>query len=328
MGTEIKIVIGLLICLATLGYLSYQFIRKTRVFSLVCRGILPEIVYRKNLSIGIFIGTSPLKFHPASNFKNPVLTAADVTDASALFVADPFLIQKGSTWYMFFEFFNGKSKKGEIGLAKSNDGFKWKYDKVILSEPFHLSYPYVFEWEIDYYMIPESKEVGEVRLYKAENFPGEWAYVKTLIQGRYGDPSIFYYHQKWWLFAAKRHDSLYLFFADSPMGPWQPHAKSPMIRGNPHIARPAGKVLILNGKVIRFAQDDYPQYGLKVHAFEITELSTETYKEKMVADSLLQPSGIGWNAKGMHHISAEKIGENQWIASVDGRGEKVKALAK
>ena len=149
----------------------FDFIRKTFIYGLVKQTIFPEIVYKKNYALGIFTGTSPINLSPPDNIKNPVLTAADVTDAPAVFLADPFLMKKGHIWYMFFEVFNKKSRKGEIAVAQSNDGFMWQYDQIILSEPYHLSYPYVFEWQNEYYMIPESVDADAIRLYKADNFP-------------------------------------------------------------------------------------------------------------------------------------------------------------
>lgn len=303
-----------------------KFIRKTGLYNSIKRIFIPAYVSKKIFSIGIFIGTSYINLRPSSNIKNPVLTAQDITDVPAVYVADPFMIKRGSTWYMFFEILNYNSRKGEIALAISDDGVSWKYDKIILKEPYHLSYPYIFHCDNVYYMVPESTGVDEVRLYKADDFPTKWSYVKTLIKGRYSDSSIFFYDQRWWLLAAKGFDSLFLFFADNLMGSWSQHPESPLITGDPHIARPGGRVLVLNGKVIRFAQDDFPQYGLKVHALEITELTTEVYKEKLIADSVLKPSGVGWNAKGMHHIDAHQIAENQWIACVDGWCDQIRNL--
>ena len=320
--------VGILICLTILGYFSFKLIRTTRIYSYIRSATFPTIVYKKNFSIGIFVGASHTSFNPLVNFENPVLTAEDVADVPAVFVADPFILSNGSAMFMFFEVFNAKSRKGEIGLARSNDWFNWKYDQIVLSEPFHLSYPYVFEWENNIYMMPESCEAEEVRLYKADDFPNKWTYLKTLKKGKYLDSSIFYYKQVWWMFMSIGDDTLYLFFADNLMGTWQEHPMNPIISRDPHVARPGGRVLVLDGKVIRFAQDDYPKYGLKVHGFEITELSKEVYSEKLVVDSLLKPSGIGWNARGMHHICPCQIVENQWIASVDGWSQRVKAFRK
>src|SRR5262245_26175147 len=102
-------------------------------------------------SIAIYTGITPFNLQP----RLPVLTKADVTDIPAAFVADPFMAQRNQTWYMFFEVMHGTKHLGEIGLATSNDALTWTYDRIVLREPFHLSYPHVFEWQNQYYMIPE-----------------------------------------------------------------------------------------------------------------------------------------------------------------------------
>src|SRR6267142_1181613 len=107
-------------------------------------------------SIGIYTGESPVKLRPAPNLRNPVLAASDVSDVPAVFVADPFMIRANDSWHMFFEVFNRETLKGEIGLAISANGRSWTYQRIVLQEDFHLSYPYVFEWEGEHYMVPET----------------------------------------------------------------------------------------------------------------------------------------------------------------------------
>jgi len=55
-------------------------------------------------SIGIYTGRNPFDLNASENIKNPVLTAQDVTDVPAKFVADPFMVKKGSTWHMFLRY--------------------------------------------------------------------------------------------------------------------------------------------------------------------------------------------------------------------------------
>jgi hypothetical protein len=272
-------------------------------------------------SIGIYTGASPSNFIPLKNINNPVLTAKDVTDVPADFVADPFMVHEEHTWYMFFEVMNNSTNKGDIGLATSNDGLQWDYKKIILTEPFHLSYPYVFKWENEYYMIPESYQANSVRLYKALNFPTQWKFVKTLLNGSdYVDSSIFYFKSKWWLFTTStKNDILRLYFADELMGSWIEHPKSPVIKRNSSIARPGGRVVVSNDRVVRYTQDDKFTYGKQVRAFEITELTTTTYEEKALKENpILKASGTGWNAAGMHHIDPYPLEQDKWIACVDG----------
>lgn len=273
-------------------------------------------------SIGIYVGESPFHLRSPPNNNNPVLTAQNVSDVPAEFVADPFMLRSADVWYMFFEVMNGQTKKGEIGLATSDNGLDWKYRQIVLAEPFHLSYPYTFEWNNAFYMIPETLQAEAVCLYKADDFPTRWSRVGSLINGAYADPSIFRFDDKWWLFACSapyQHDVLRLYFAEDLMGLWTEHPESPIVEGDLQNARPGGRPLELNNKIIRFAQDCIPIYGSRVRAFEIFELTTGIYLEKENKHSpVLAASGNGWNGLGMHHIDPHQIAEGNWIACVDG----------
>jgi hypothetical protein len=273
-------------------------------------------------SIGIYTGASPFALGSPENIKNPVLTARDVTDVVADFVADPFLVRDESLWYMFFEVLNAETKRGEIAVAISLDGYRFTYKQVVLREPFHLSYPHVFRWENSYYMIPESHEAYSVRLYRATVFPTKWAHVCDLLRGNCCDTTVFRHMDKWWLFTSDRNDVLRLYGAPDVRGPWAEHPKSPLIVGNAHVARCAGRILQTDGRLIRFAQDCAPIYGNQVHAFEITSLSDTEYEERPATDGpILKASGTGWNARGMHQIDVQEIRKGEWIASVDGFGD-------
>jgi len=270
-------------------------------------------------SIGIYKGDSPYRLSPAAAVPN--LTAVNVIDAPAWFVADPFMVG-ASPWLMFFEVWNLESKKGEIGLATSDNGLDWVYQQIVLKEPFHLSYPYVFEWQNEYYMIPETLGANAVCLYRADDFPTRWSLVKKLIEGQCADPSIVHFADLWWLFICSRpyqHDTLRLYFAEELTGPWHEHRKGPIIENDPCRARPAGRILTLEGKLIRFAQDCVPLYGTRVRAFDIIELTTTDYGEvENLASPILHPGGTGWNALGMHHVDAHRQADGSWLACVDG----------
>jgi hypothetical protein len=271
-------------------------------------------------AIGIYLGESPLKL--AAYGSNPVLTYLNITDIEAAFVADPFMLKTQDEWYMFFEVFNRACNKGEIALAVSHNGLDWEYRRRVLIEPHHLSYPYVFEWQGVFYMIPETLSSRSIQLYKAHLFPFEWTAVATLVEGEYADPSIVHFEGRWWLFACPdplKNRTLRLFFADKLFGPWTEHPQSPIVVDNERLARPAGRLLIINNKVIRFSQDCYPMYGSQVRAFQITRLTPDTYREVECEESpLLKGQGSGWNEVGMHHVDAFQISERKWLACVDG----------
>ena len=278
---------------------------------------------KQEFAIGMYRGDLPFELDDVGF--NPVLTHADVNDVPAAFVADPFMIQADGTWHMFFEVVNRATEKGEIGLATSSDGKCWKYQRIVLTEPYHLSYPYVFEWQNEYYMIPEGGRAGGgVKLYCATSFPERWKCIGNILSGgRFADSSVFRYEGYWYLFtdASQIAESplLRLYWAKDLLGPWNEHPASPIIEGDPHIARPGGRVLVVDDKIIRFTQDVFPVYGSKVRAFEIDELSLTTYNERQVGrEAVLGAGKVEWNSGGMHHIDAHMLDDGKWIACVDG----------
>jgi len=282
----------------------------------------PEKV-RGKWSIGIFTGSSPLDLKAGGAAANPILSARDVTDVAANFVADPFMVREGETWYMFFEVdtIRPEGNIGKIGMACSPDGFSWQYEKIVLEAPFHLSYPYVFRYDGDYFMIPETRSVRSIQLFRATDFPVRWQHEKTLLEGkRFADASIFRHDGQWWLFTDAGHTTLRLYGSDSLEGRWKEHPKSPIIRKNPSLARPGGRVVAGDGYLIRYAQDCYPYYGNKVWAFKITELTKRTYKEEKCPEPVVQASGSGWNRSGMHTVDPHCLGDGRWVACVDGFG--------
>jgi len=273
-------------------------------------------------SIGIYTGDSPLRLQPGREGANPVLTAGDVTDFPAAFVADPFLLQAGGEWHMFFEVLRSEDRKGVIGWATSPDGLRWRYRRVVLEEPFHLSYPHVFVADGEVYMTPETLEPAALRLYRADPFPERWSYVQPLVEVRGADPTPFRFQDRWWMFACTRayeHDTLALYHAEELHGPWREHPASPVVAWDARAARPAGRVLLHEGKVIRFAQDCVPRYGTSVRAFEVTRLTMAEYGEAERPESpVLRPAGAGWNGQRMHHMDAHPLPGGRFIACVDG----------
>jgi hypothetical protein len=272
-------------------------------------------------SVGIYSGKTPFELQPAEGVENPVLAAKDVTDRKADFVADPFLAFEGGTWYLFVEVLNSANEQGDIGLATSRDGRRFHYEQIVLDEPFHLSYPYVFKWDGEYYMIPESYEGKATRLYHADQFPKKWSRAADLIHDDITDPSILRYADRWWLFACAHphaNDKLVLYSADQLTGPWVVHPKSPLTIGDGHNSRPGGRVIEVDGRLYRMAQDDDPAYGLNVNVFEIMELTPTSYAEKAYPKNpVLRGSGSGWNQVGMHQLDAHQS-SGGWIAAVDG----------
>lgn len=267
------------------------------------------------------VTTEPFNLIDPSNIANPILTASDVDDVDAEFVADPFLFFENNQWYLFFEVLNKFTNHGDIALATSSDGFHWTYEQVVLDESFHLSYPYIFKWQDDYYMIPETKPANSIRLYKSVEFPYKWTFESTLIDGVGGlDSSIFYYDGKWWMFTSPGLNRILdLYYSENLKGPWTRHPESPIVASDASLARSGGRSFVFdNNRIIRIAQKSDVVYGQQVRAFEVDTLTETQYEEHEILESPILKEGIGWNATGMHQFDPWWTG-SYWLCSVDGK---------
>ena len=281
----------------------------------------PPVDRQSVWSIAVTTADSPIDLIKLSANLSPAITAADVNDANARFVADPFVVFHDDHWTMFFEVFNESTGQGDIGCATSPDGMEWSYQQIVLDEPIHLSYPTVFEHDGEFYMVPETEAADCVRLYRATSFPHAWEFERTLVTGKdLADPTVFQHNQRWYMFVGKAgtHDQLRLFQAVHLLGPWTEHPLSPLIVDDPSQSRPAGQVVDFDGKLFRLAQDCSDRYGASVQAFEITRLSEESYEERPEPLSLLTAQGHRWNSHGMHHLHAFRKPNGKWLCCVDG----------
>lgn len=265
---------------------------------------------------------SAITFNDLSN-EEPVITAKIINDVKAEFVADPFLIKDDEKYYMFYEILDSMTCKGVIGVSESFDGKEWRYRGVVLREDFHLSYPQVFKINDQYYMIPESHESEEVRVYKAEEFPYTWKFEKAILNGKYLDNSIFEYRNIFWMFSEKIEDnndkSLRLFSANNILGKWEEHPKSPIIYNNLELSRPAGSVMKFNDELYRFSQDCSERYGKSITAFKINNLTLDEYEEEVIGNILGESNKHNtWNKDGMHTVNSIKKENGYYISCVDG----------
>lgn len=235
------------------------------------------------------------------------------------FWADPFLIQNQNKQYLFFEELMFDTDKGHLSVVELNQEGTTKGEPVkVLDKPYHLSYPFIFEYEDKYWMIPESNENRNIQLYQCEEFPHKWKHHSNLMEGvKAVDATIFFYNEKWWLFVnmAEQHgacmdDELFLFYADSPLTTdWNPHPLNPII-SDVRTARCAGHIFEKNGKLYRPSQDGSWRYGYALNLNEILVLNENDYQEKRVEN--VKPS----TENGLTRIHTWNA--NQELAVTDG----------
>jgi hypothetical protein len=177
--------------------------------------------------------------------------------------------------------------RGHIACLELDDQLKIKSKTIVLKRPYHLSYPFLFNYDGQLYMMPETKSNHAIELYRCVQFPDQWEYAKPLMQNVDAvDATLFHKDDLWWLFVniqekgGSSWDTLHLFYSDSPLSDhWTPHPRNPIVK-DVHTARPAGYILNINGKLIRPSQDCSVRYGYATNFNHITVLTKSDYAEK------------------------------------------------
>jgi hypothetical protein len=222
------------------------------------------------------------------------------------FWADPCVVKSQGEHYVFFEDYDYARGIGDISAFWIGTDGSMGPPQTVLKTGSHLSYPFVFEWRGEHYMIPESSSERVVKLYRALNFPYQWALESVLLDNIAAvDTTLIEHQERWYLFAnisetgGSKWDELFLFVADSPLGPWSPHPMNPIV-SNVHMARPAGALFREDGKLYRPAQDCAKSYGQSIAVQEILALSPTEYRERSAYK--IEPTWLP-NIRGCHTIS-------------------------
>jgi len=272
-----------------------------------------------NWSIGLMRAPDIAGFATAATPSRPIISEHDLTALGGVMAADPFAIKVDGVWQVFFEMVTRHAPDGVIATACSRDLITWEPQGTVLDTGSHLLYPFVFEHQGGIFMMPESKRTREIAIYEATAFPRRWKHVRTIIRGRYFDASLVHYDNRFWLFAGCLSYGLRVFHAAHPLGPWRPHAWPFLRCYAPAAARPGGRPIVEEGRLIRFAQDNQSHYGHQLRAWHVTRLSPFWFAETpLLASPLLRPAGHGWNGRCMHHIDPHPLPEGGFVAFVDG----------
>ncbi|KAI3458895.1 hypothetical protein Pfo_015558 [Paulownia fortunei] len=340
---------------STVAYFLFSFVVLGSIGSLYARYMLTPNVRtgitalgcqednEGSWALGVFYGDSPFSLKPIEAMNvwkdksaawpvaNPVITCASLSDAGypSNFVADPFLYVQGDILYLFYETKNSITMQGDIGVAQSIDkGATWQQLGIALDEEWHLSYPYVFDYNGNIYMMPEGSAKGDLRLYRAINFPLKWTLERIIMKKPLVDSFIIPHEGKFWLFGSdhseigtKKNGQLEIWHSTSPLGPWRPHKKNPIYNTYKTMgARNGGRPFVYNGNLYRIGQDCGETYGHRTRVFKVEVLTTDEFKEVEVPLGLEESikGRNAWNGARNHHLDIQQLSSGEWIAVLDG----------
>lgn len=241
-------------------------------------------------------------------------------------VADPFLFVHQGRLHLFYEEKRNYSD-GVLRMTATTDLKTWTKPVTVLQEACHLSYPFVFDDQGTVYMIPETSDLGDIRLYKADDDTlRHFSFCRTLVHKDVVDTEIGYVDSSVWqkdgtyyLMSSverQRTNHLHLFTADHLEGPYTEHPCSPVCVSKKY-GRNGGSLIEHDGRLYRVAQDCEVRYGDNVHLFQIDEMTRHTYKEQLVKEELI-PTDLVFYKHGGHQYNVVDF-DGQRIVATDAK---------
>ncbi|MFZ5879723.1 MAG: glucosamine inositolphosphorylceramide transferase family protein [Chloroflexota bacterium] len=212
--------------------------------------------------------------------------------------ADPCVIERDGKAYIFVEELLFSERRGAINCLTLDEAGGVAANTRVLEKPHHLSYPFVFEYQGAWYLLPEMSANRNLELYRCTHFPDQWTYEKTLLHDVAAlDATLLEHEGRWWLFTNLAEDmgnstwdSLHLFYADSPLSAtWTPHPLNPVV-ADVRSARPAGRPFRRGGQLFRPSQDSMLRYGHSLRLNRVDKLTVDEYEERTV-ETLVPPQG-------------------------------------
>lgn len=203
---------------------------------------------------------------------------------------DPFILNRNGRRYVFVEEKLFATGRGRIACLELDSEGKLISRQVALERDYHLSYPFVFEYGTETYMLPETAANRTVELFRCVQLPDRWEPVKILLRDIYAvDATLLEHGGKTWLFTNIKEaegsslNALHLYWAESPLSErWNAHPLNPVVR-DIGSARPAGRIFAQAGLLIRPSQDSTRRYGHALKFNRITRLDEHSYSEELVA---------------------------------------------
>ena len=223
------------------------------------------------------------------------------------FWADPFVYAHDGKTYCFVEDYVYKTGIGHIAVLEVTKTSVVHLGDCV-KEPFHLSFPFIFQYQGSLYMCPEASASRKIQIYRSVAFPLQWQACATIMEDvAAADTMLFEHSGMWWMLTSidksESNDftsELYLFYSDSPLSnSWTAHPQNPLCIDSEG-GRNAG-LIKEDGKIYRLAQrQGFDQYGEGLLMFEVTELTQLAYTEHRLP-RISPPLSKG--QIGTHHLS-------------------------
>ncbi len=230
----------------------------------------------------------------------------DLPDDGSRYYADPFPIVRNGRVTLFVEDFIHDAGRAVISAVDFTDQGPDGIPEPVLDLPEHLSYPFVFERDGEFWMVPECCASGRIDLFRATAFPRGWVREATLVRDVVASDATLVEHEgSWWMFATVQDgggfsDALHLWSAPDFRGPWTPHKDNPVLIDIAS-ARPAGRMVERGGALLRPVQDCRLGYGKALALARVLRLDAGGFEQQV--EAIVEAGGPHWSGRRIHSLN-------------------------
>lgn len=205
--------------------------------------------------------------------------------------ADPIICVENEKTYVFVEEMNRLTNRAHISVMSLDQKDGLGLPQGVIKEAFHMSFPETFTKDGNTYMIPETSEAGELRVYRKGDTVFDWK-CELVFEEKCIDVATINRMDGLYLIASKENPEnhhktiLKIYLLDIEKGTLKKcdHMEAECCYA--YNARNGGKVIQKNDSLYRVAQQSTREfYGKSVDIFQIDQFCPEcTYEEHKVGD--------------------------------------------
>lgn len=225
--------------------------------------------------------------------------------------ADPIIREINGKQWIFAECFDRWKRKGMICVINVKDIGK-KKPRIVIDEPFHMSFPEVFEYKNEHYMIPETHSVSEFRIYKMGHTVYDWKLVDAIkTEYEYSDTVVHVKDENIYILSTEKKienpyiNRLHFFklkFTDNNSSVTAIELQIKCRNEYGYDVRNGGSIINIKDDMYRVIQEsEWGHYGKNLLLRHVEEIDDEGYVEKNTSLSAFADS-IGIRLNALFHI--------------------------
>jgi len=169
-----------------------------------------------NWQVGV-VSRDQFNYHDVKSFRK----IKWLPNPSLGYYADPFIVEHSKGLDLFVEEYDQGKEKGLISCLRLNKKLEIIEKTTIVEASHHLSFPFLFQYNEKWYLLPESGGAGQLTLFECISYPNVWKEKSVLLDEPVTDPILYETEKGYFLIYSllngTENDELYYRFSKIPL---------------------------------------------------------------------------------------------------------------